>query len=124
MGTWGTGNFQNDSANDYAGELVDTLSARIEECLADEECSPIDELGEAVIVPTVAILSLLHEHCNAAPPKAAVVSAWKASYLAIYDEQIDDLEPKEGYKQGRRQVIVDTFDKLLNQATTFWGKAP
>ncbi len=123
MGTWGVGNFENDSALDYVDELAHTLAVKIDECLADEECSPIDEMGEAVIVPTVAILSTLHEHCHAPPPKPAIVSAWKVGYLAIYDEQIDDLEPKAGYKEERRQVIVDTFDKLLQQATTFWGES-
>ena len=120
MGTWAAGNFDNDGALDYVGDVIDGLVARIEECFADEEMSRLDEFGEAVIVPSIEIISLLHENCKAAPPKAEVVSNWKTRFLAIFDEQIDGLEPAEDYAIERRVVIVATFERLENKAREFW----
>lgn len=120
MGTWGVGNFESDGALDYMGETIDAFVARIEECLEDEERSRLDEDGESVIVSTVAILSVLYEHCRAPAPEPDVVEQWKEQYLAIFDDQIDGLDPAEGYKEERREVIEETFDKLIGQARKFW----
>ena len=120
MGTWAAGNFDNDGALDYVGEVMDGLVARIEGVFAEEGAADLDEYGEAVIMPSVHIISLLHEHCHAAPPKPAVVAGWKSRYLAIFDEQIDDLEPAGDFASERRAVIENTFTKLETQARTFW----
>jgi hypothetical protein len=120
MGTWGAGNFESDGALDYVNEVADEIAARIEEILDDGDRSALDEEGEAVLMPSVAMLSVLHEHCGGAPPKPDVVRRWKKVYLAIFDDQIDDLEPKETYKQERRVVIERTFTELEGQAVAFW----
>lgn len=120
MGTWGAGNFDSDGALDYIGEIASGLTARIEACFADEESSALDEDGEGVLVPSVAILLLLCEHCAAAPPRPDVAGRWKRQYLTIFDDQIDSLEPAPGYKQERRQVIEDTFRRLQARAAAFW----
>lgn len=122
MGTWGSGNFENDGALDYVGSIIDELSARIETCLADEESVALDEEGEAVVVPSVQIIALLCEHCKAAPPEADVVARWKEEYLAVFDEQIDHLDPVVGFKERRREVILATFDHLEKEATNFWSR--
>ena len=124
MGTWGAGNFDNDGAADYVGELTDgwvaTLVANIEECFADKDRSAVDEDGEAVIMPSVAVMSVLCEHCQAQPPKPEVVARWEQEYLAIYDDQIAGLDPNRGYADERRQLIVETFTTLKAQSTTYW----
>jgi uncharacterized protein DUF4259 len=123
MGTWAEGNFENDGALDYVGELIDSLSARVEEILADEERSLLDEEGEAVLVPSVEIISILCERCKAAPPKEKTVKQWHKRYLQLFDEQIGDLDPEGGFEAARRQVIENTFKKLEDQARRFWKKA-
>ncbi len=122
MGTWAAGNFANDGALDYVGGVIDGLVRRIEECFAGEDMARLDEEGEAVIVPSAEIISLLHENCKAAPPKVEVVSDWKTRYLAIFDEQIDGLEPAGDYATERRAVIVATFERLETQAREFWDR--
>ncbi len=122
MGTWGTGNFDSDGALDFVAELTNQLVGRIEQCFAEGRAN-LDEDGEDVIVPSVQILSILHEHCDAAPPEVEMVSTWKQRYLLIYDEQIDALDPQPGYKVERRRIIEETFDTLEKQARDFWSDA-
>jgi hypothetical protein len=122
MGTWGAGNFQDDGALDYVGGVIDSFVARVEEILADEERSLLDEEGEAVLVPSVHLISVIVEASGAAPPKPAQVQKWRKKYLNIFDEEIGDLEPDGGFEAERRQVIEDTFAKLEQQARKFWKK--
>ena len=123
MGTWAAGNFDSDGALDYVGEIMDGLAARINGVFADEDESRLDEDGEAVIMPSVDIISVLHEHCRAAPPKRDVVTDWKTRYLALFDEQIGGLDPDGDYAAERRAVIEATFTKLENQARAFYREA-
>lgn len=112
MGIFGEGNFANDGALDYVNDLVDRLAATVDECLADEERSALDEEGEAVIMPSIEIIALLCEHCSAAPPPEETVNRWREQYLHIYDEEIDFLDPKPTFKEKRRAVIERTFERL------------
>ena len=73
MGTRGSGNFESDGALDYVGELMNQLVEKIEAGFTDSRTN-LDEEGEAVLMPSVQILSILHEHCNAAPPETQVIS--------------------------------------------------
>ena len=116
MGTWGSGNFDNDSACDYLGEVEHELVERIEEILADEDRCALDEEGDGVLMPTLQMLSVLHEHCRMGLPEPATVKRWKVKFLAVYDEQIDGFEPVPGHKEARRGVIEATFLILEAQA--------
>lgn len=120
MGTWGAGNFENDGALDYLCDLVQRLEKEIKDCFTEENRADLDEDGEAVLIPSVAILSVLCEKFNVAPPKETVIKEWRETYLRIYDEQIDNLRPREDYKQERRQVIEETFAKLERIALSFY----
>ncbi len=119
MGTWGPGNFDNDSANDYIDEFSQEMIDKIEGCFATEDGYSLDEGGEGVLMPTVEILSVLCERCSGLPPEPEVVVRWKQAYLTNYDDQVDNLEPTPEYKIARRQVIEETFGKLEEQARTF-----
>ena len=46
-------------------------------------------------MPRVVLLTLLCEQCNGVLAKGTDVAGWKARYLALYDDSIDDLEPDE-----------------------------
>jgi len=123
MGTWGEGNFDSDGAMDYVGELTRQLAARIEEVLSDENSRSIDEEGEAVIVPSVEILSLLTERCQAPPPKPSNVADWRTRYLAVYDDEAPGFYPEPEFQAERRAIIEATFATLENQARDFWQDA-
>lgn len=117
MGTWGSGNFENDAALDYINEQVDRYIHIIEEIFGDPVRFRLDEDAEGTLIPSVALLSLLCEHCHGALPSRVDVAAWKARYLEMYDAQIDGLEPAPDYERQRRAEIEATFDTLLNWQT-------
>jgi len=114
MGTWGAGNFDSDGASDFIFEQIDRYVALINEIFADEESRfRLDEDAETELMPSVEILLLMCEHCNGVLPKGLDISAWKQRYLEMYDAQIDGLEPVVGFKEERRAVIEQAFDRLL-----------
>ena len=118
MGTWDTGIFDNDEALDYVSELLDSLAGNISE-FCDGDDPDLGE-GEGKVLPSVAIIQLLSEHCSAAPPKPEQVERWRQRYLHIYDEQIDDFEPEPKFKSARREIISRAFQKLETSAKKFW----
>jgi|SRR6185369_10317077 len=120
MGTWGAGNFDSDGALDYLGDHIDSLVEKINECF--EAGAGLDEEGESELMPTVELLVILAEQCPAAPPKPEEVKTWKKRYLKTYDSEIDDLDPQEGFKEERRAVIEQTFDRLINKAAAFYDR--
>jgi hypothetical protein len=115
LGTWGHSNFENDAALDFVGGEIDRHVAAIEAIFADSDRFRLDEDAEGELMPRVTMLALLLEHCGGVfnPHHKPDVSAWKARYLEMYDEQIDGMEPGGSYKQQRRAVIADTFDTLI-----------
>lgn len=118
MGTWDTGIFDNDEALDYVCELMDNLAGNINEFFETED--PELGEGEGKVVPSVAIIQLLSEHCGAAPPKTEQIEAWRKRYLHIYDEQIDGFEPEAAFKSARRETIARAFRNLETTAKKFW----
>jgi hypothetical protein len=60
MGTWGSGNFENDGALDYLSQVASQLVTRIEQVF-ENDVAQLDEDGEWVLMPSVQILSVLHE---------------------------------------------------------------
>jgi hypothetical protein len=114
VGTWAEG-----GSLDYVGDLIDQLTNTVIGCFNDGNAA-LDEGGESELMPSVAIIGILSERCGAAPPKPKVIEEWRSKYLAIYDDQIDDLDPNPDYKVKRRKVIDDTFTELIERATKFW----
>lgn len=114
MGTWGPGNFDNDAAADFIDEELDRHVRAIEAIFADSERFLLDGDAEGELMPRIAILALLCEHsAGVLDTTGDAISAWKARYLEMYDDQIDDLEPRGDYKLQRRAVIAETFDTLI-----------
>lgn len=124
MGTWGAGTFQNDAALDFINIEVDRHIAAIEAIFADESRFRLDEDAEGELMPRIEILLALCERCHGVLQENVDIAVWKVHYLAMYDEQIDDLEPTDDYKEQRRAVIASTFDRLIEQHATQWRHAP
>jgi hypothetical protein len=131
VGTWGPGNFDGDEAVDYLSEVVRGFVATVERLFAQGRAS-LDDRGEGRLMPTVEMISVLCDWCRgappairvAAPPRPGVVRRWKQQYVGIYDEEIDGLQPVEGFAPERRAHIVRTFDRLELLATDYWGDDP
>lgn len=120
MGTWAAGNFDNDQALDYMGELMDQLTKTV--IGSFEKPAGLEDGGEAELMPSVAVIKILSEECGAAPPKPNEVEDWRSKYLAIYDAEIDGLGAKSDYKIDRRKVIDETFADLIKVANNFWKR--
>src|SRR5262249_33441094 len=114
MGTWGIGTFDSDRALDFINEEMRRHASAIEHIFADSQRFRLDEDAEAELTPRIKILALLITRCHGVMRQTPDdIAAWKAQYLAMYDDQIDDLEPTEYYKQHRRAVIEASFDELI-----------
>ncbi|HEY1391309.1 MAG TPA: DUF4259 domain-containing protein [Ktedonobacterales bacterium] len=124
MSTWGAGTFQNDAALDFINAEIDRHVGAIETIFGDAARFHLDEDAEGELMPRIEILLALCDRCHGVLDKRMDVAAWKARYLARYDEQIDDLEPTNDYKQQRRAVIADTFDRLIERHAAQWRRTP
>jgi hypothetical protein len=113
MGTWGSGNFDNDGALDFVNQQIDFYVGGIEGVFGDVDRFRLDEDAESSIIPSVVVVSLLCEHCHGTLPEHVDVLAWKVRHLEMFDDQVDALEPEPAYKRQRRAEISATFDNLL-----------
>ncbi|MFE5852653.1 DUF4259 domain-containing protein [Streptomyces sp. NPDC056500] len=115
MGTWGAGNFENDTAADHLSILTDRLITEVADAMAGD---PVEiEPGEywGVTVPAnLELLSLLARqgYVGALLPETEVVEEWKKTYMAVWEGSIDGLMPSPGHKDERRTVLIRTFDEL------------
>ncbi len=121
MGTWGSGNFDDDTAADHLSELTDRLITEVTEAMSGDPVGIEPDEYWGVAVPCN--LELLHliaqqRYVGARLPDPDTVTAWKARFLAVWDDSIDGLEPTPDHKKQRRAVLVRTFDQLAELART------
>lgn len=119
MGTWGSGNFDDDTAADHLSDLTNRLIAEVAEAMSGDPSGiePDDYWGVAVPCN----LELLHlvarqNYVGAVLPDPATIAAWKTRFLAVWDGSIDGLEPGPEHRAQRREVLVRTFDQLAELA--------
>jgi hypothetical protein len=118
MGTWSTSNFGCDGACEYLHDTFQKpLLERIESILGDAVAIQLDEQGEDILMPSIELLALLYESYGGTPLEISKVRHWRDLYLAGYDGYIDLLSPSPGYKEERRRVIEQTFDRLEKAIT-------
>ncbi|MGK5671818.1 DUF4259 domain-containing protein [Micromonospora sp. URMC 106] len=119
MGTWGSGNFDGDTAADHLSGLTDRLIAEVAEAISGDPVGIEPDEYWGVAVPCN--LELLHliarqNYVGVSLPDQATIAGWKSRYLAVWDQTIDGLEPGPEYKQQRRATLVRTFDQLAELA--------
>ena len=125
MGTWGPGNFENDTAADHLLDLCGPLLTEVEEVMEDPSSLAPDEDGAVIVLANLEIIACLSEHLGrydqskigkilypGVLPLPEMVANWKKAYLAVWDGHIDELDPKPDYKKQRREVIAETFDRV------------
>ncbi|MEU1623016.1 DUF4259 domain-containing protein [Streptomyces sp. NPDC005722] len=119
MGSWGSGNFDGDTAADHLSLLTARLVREVEDAVAGAPGTLEPDEYWGVAVPcNVELLHLIAGRgwAGAVLPAAATVHRWKAAHLAAWDAAIDDLEPSPEYRAERRAVLVRTFDALAELA--------
>ncbi|WDZ83848.1 DUF4259 domain-containing protein [Micromonospora cathayae] len=119
MGTWGSGNFDDDTAADHLSALTGRLISEVAEAMSGDPVGIEPDEYWGVVVPCN--LELLHllarqKYVGASLPAPETIADWKSRYLAVWDGTIDGLEPSPEYREQRRTVLVRTFDQLLELA--------
>ncbi|WP_335939050.1 DUF4259 domain-containing protein [Streptomyces sp. PTD5-9] len=119
MGTWGSGNFDSDTAADHLSGITGRLLSEIEEAMAgDPEGLEPDDYWGVVVPCDIDLLCLIAEraHVGVTLPEPAVAEAWKTTFMDVWERTIDGLEPTEGHKEERRAELHRTFDRLVDLA--------
>jgi hypothetical protein len=117
MGTWGTGNFESDSALDVLALRMNAMIERVREVFSYTSLNSLyDAYGESDIIANVDILGTLFESYRIYPDlELQEVRQWKADYLDTYDRVIKiyaNAEPMD-FIAERREVVSATFDRVL-----------
>ncbi|MES9555483.1 DUF4259 domain-containing protein [Streptomyces sp. NPDC007076] len=115
MGTWGSGNFDSDTAADHLSGITGRLLSEIEEAMAGDPVGLEPDEYDGVAVPcNIELLALMGEqgHVGVAMPEPAVVEGWKGTFMDVWERTIDGLEPEQEYKEDRRAELIRTFDRL------------
>ncbi|MFI2362673.1 DUF4259 domain-containing protein [Promicromonospora sp. NPDC019610] len=116
MGTWGPGNFDDDTAADHLSRLSDQLVTEVAEAMSGDPVGiEPDEYWGVAVPANLELLALLARtsYVGVLLPEVATLEAWKSAFLAVWDGAIDGLEPSAAFKDARRSVLVRTFDDLV-----------
>jgi hypothetical protein len=118
MGTWGSGNFQNDTAADFLSELTHGWIDDINGTMEDPEMLEADEYWGEVVPCLLEMLCTFSDKgwVGTALPKSADAQTWKKTYMNAWYNSIDGLEPDESYKEERKILLINLFDKLIDKA--------
>jgi len=118
MGTWGPGNFDDDTAAEHLSILVHKLVGEVEKAMKTPRELEPDEYWGVAVPCNLELLALIGKQewvgCTLPPPET--IEAWKAAYLEVWDAKIDGLSPKPDHKKTRRKELVATFDRLRRLA--------
>ena len=120
MGSWGPGNFDNDTARDHLFEVTRELAEQVEQALADatalklagkaETNADLAESLEAVL-PNIEIICVLHESLGGGfLPEPESADEWQFQF-----EQLTDASSPE-----RATVIRESFERLRRLAQQCW----
>ncbi|MFI8434235.1 DUF4259 domain-containing protein [Streptomyces sp. NPDC079020] len=119
MGTWGSGNFESDTAMDYLSSFIDRLVAEVAEVMDGDpvEIEP-DEYWGVAVPCQLELLTVLTRagHTSDTLLRPEQVEKWKKQFIPVWERTIDDLGPSRDYKEERRAVLVRTFDQLAEAA--------
>src|ERR1700737_434872 len=118
MGTWGDGNFDDDTAAGHLHALMGGLVKEVSTAIGDPGDIQPDEYWGGAVPCNIEILNLIARQrwSGTNIPKPAIVEQWKRDSLAVWDQHIDPLEPTPKHKIDRRAVLVKTFDELFRHA--------
>jgi hypothetical protein len=115
MGTWGKGNFDDDTAADHLSGIASRIFDETQAALVgDPQDLEPDQYWGVAVPCNVELLATFAENrwVGAMVPDPTLVATWKRTYLAVWDRTIDGLAPSPSFKKQRRAVLVETFDRL------------
>jgi hypothetical protein len=117
MGTWGTGNFDSDTALDIADEQIAAWERRVNDLLGLDKPKPKpkpkrqkfgQEFGvdDGAVMAYVDLILVLVENGAGGPPDVAVVEQWRDVTLAHWDAQSSHLGSDPRWAATRRCEIA------------------
>ena len=114
MGTWGKGNFDNDTAADFLSIHTSELISEIEGIIDQPEEIEPDEYEGVALLCKIEILTILTKQgwVGCVHPNAATIRLWKEKYLFVYDNY-RGLEDDVEFNKERRKLIQHTFDEYI-----------
>jgi hypothetical protein len=125
MGVWGPGNFDGDLPRDFIAYMIACWERDIEKVFAGElpdeavACGlvPGFDAGLGCLIPLVEISIAVAEklECDYLP-SPETVRRWSALFLQWFDAEIETWKPDPRFRDKKRRVISDTFDRLLQLA--------
>jgi hypothetical protein len=113
MGTWGSGNFDNDAALDYLASIADPLVAKLQAVVDTPSLAEADEDGATQCLAAAEVLISLSRYYTSPKLTPKLVTNCRDVVLSEWEETIDELKPDEEYKTGRRATMQQTFAQLL-----------
>jgi hypothetical protein len=118
MGTWGLGNFENDTAADHLSILTARLIEEIDNAVSNPDEIEPDEYWGVAVPCNIELLCVFQErgYVGCVLPKSETIQQWKATYMSVWDAKIDGFNPEPDYKKKRRDILCDTFDRLIGLA--------
>ncbi len=121
MGTWDSGNFDNDTAADHLSAIIAELIDDIRKAIENPVELEADEYWGNAVPCNVELLALIGKQHYAGfhLPGSEEVIKWKEIFMDAWLSSIDDLEPEEGYKKERIKVLNETFDGLIALAKEY-----
>ncbi|GGS16706.1 DUF4259 domain-containing protein [Streptomyces griseoviridis] len=118
MGTWGSGNFESDTALDHLSLVTDRLVTDITDAMTGDPVAlePDEYWGVAVPCNVELLHTLAQAGRTTGLPAPETIESWKRTFMAIWERAIDELEPSPAHKEQRRAVLHRTFDDLTEDA--------
>ncbi|MGI4872671.1 MAG: DUF4259 domain-containing protein [Janthinobacterium lividum] len=113
MGTWGSGNFDNDHALDYLAQVCEPLVEKLTDIVENPSLAEADEDGWIECLVAVEILTLLSKQYTSEKLTPQLITDCRDTVLTEWLASIDDLNPDPDHKAERPVVIKESFDKLL-----------
>jgi hypothetical protein len=116
VGTWGSGNFDGDTAADHLSLRTGSLVEEVEGYFAGDPVGlEPDEYGGVAVPCSVELLCLIAEQgwVGTVLPPVDVAREWKRRYLDVWDATIEEFITSPERRAERREVLVATFDRLV-----------
>jgi hypothetical protein len=125
MGTWGSGNLENDyvwdELDDRSAKLINALMKRARRKTSREgdEYDYTTLFAEFEIVFALEARKLISGHLL---PTPEAVEALKWDFIRDWDASIDALQPTESHKKDRRRCILQTFGRFKRICAKYKAK--
>ena len=117
MGTWGSGNFENDKAGDYFLTVIDRMTDEIRQVMqTEQQIHAGNRWGDITpcMIEMITVLGQQRFHCLCLDIDE--IKQWKQIYMDRWTSTIDSCRPDEDYRKEREKILNDTFDKLIAYA--------